>query len=362
MGDYMKNNLYRRDGKLIYIKQPEFEELEYIQKLWNDRDTMEDIGGVFKFPKEKWQLFYQKMIYPSDGKNFYCLVYNIEDIPVGEVSFHGYDSATKIARFNIKIQGKYRRQGYGKEAIRLLLEYYFLEFGGQIMMEKVLKKYPKEIESTYGFQIVRQDRGETTYRISKESFLNISNNEKKNVSCIIYDGVDLMEIASTFELFNMLNKIADKDIFDLYTIGEKNIFASNGIEIVPRININEDLSSNILIIPGGRDFNEVLTNRNICSFISKKYKSSDFILATGEGVLILAQCGIIKEHTVASIPSIVDKITLLSPSTTISGKSFVDNGRIITTLGGKSSMEGTMKIINAVVGKELTEKLLEYID
>lgn len=362
MGDYMKNNLYRRDGKLIYIKQPEFNELEYTQRLWNDEKTMEDIGGVFNFPKEKWQLFYQKMIYPSDGKNFYCLIYNIDNVPIGEVSFHGYDSATKIARFNIKIEDKYRRQGYGKEAIRLLLEYYFLEFGGQIMMEKVLNRYPESIEDTFGFEVIRQQKGEFTYRISKSSFLTISKSEKKNVCCVVYDGVDFMEVASTFELFNLLNKVADKEIFDLYTVGERTAKASNGVDIIPRRGIENELSSDILIIPGGSSFNNVLNDSKLCNFVKNEYKSSDFIIATGEGILLLAQCGLIKDHTIAAPNFIVDKVQVLSPSTTISGKNFVDNGRIVTARGGKSSMEGTFKIINAIVGEELTEKLLEYIE
>ena len=101
-------------------------------KLWANEETMQDIGGAYFFPKEKWEMFYKKMVYPTDGKNFYCRNISLKDKPVGEVSFHGYDSITKIARINVKIHYKYRNHGYGERSIKLLLEYYFLEFWGTI--------------------------------------------------------------------------------------------------------------------------------------------------------------------------------------------------------------------------------------
>ena len=48
---------YRRDGKKIYIKKPDLIELSYTQRLWNDTDTMADVGKVVDFPRYKWETF-----------------------------------------------------------------------------------------------------------------------------------------------------------------------------------------------------------------------------------------------------------------------------------------------------------------
>ncbi|MBU5437145.1 GNAT family N-acetyltransferase [Tissierella sp. MSJ-40] len=77
------------------------------------------------------------MVQPTDGKNFYCLVYSLEDEPVGEVSFHRYNEITKTAEFNVKILSKYRGRGYAKEATILLLDYYFNEFFGEVMLDSI---------------------------------------------------------------------------------------------------------------------------------------------------------------------------------------------------------------------------------
>ncbi|MBL4932199.1 GNAT family N-acetyltransferase [Clostridium paridis] len=354
----MESNFYRRDGKLVYIKQPEFSELKYVQTLWKDRETMDGIGGIYHFPEEKWKVFYHKMVMPSDGKNFYCLVYNLDEVPVGEVSFHGYDSAAKIARFNIKIQGKYRKRGYGREAIRLLLEYYFFEFGGNIMMEKAKQEFSNEFISSLGFEVIRKDKGEITYQISKETFKALSNNEKKNVCCILYPGVDLLEVSFTFELFNLINKFNGEEVFKLYVIGDDEVDLSNGMKIIPSHSYEAPIIPNIIIMPGGCG---CLENNKISSYIDKFYKDSDYILATGHGIMTIAKCGIVKNHIIAALEEDRKQILNMSPSSKIAELSYVDTGKIITTVGGKSSIEGTLKIIDNILGNEKTKDLKEYL-
>ena len=61
---------YRRDSKKIYIKKPDLIELSYTQRLWNDTDTMADVGKVVDFPRYKWETFYKRSVNPTDGKNF----------------------------------------------------------------------------------------------------------------------------------------------------------------------------------------------------------------------------------------------------------------------------------------------------
>lgn len=59
--------------------------------LWSDKKTMKDAGGIIPFPKERKEGWHNNMVYTTDSENFYCLVYNNEENPVGEVSFHRYD-------------------------------------------------------------------------------------------------------------------------------------------------------------------------------------------------------------------------------------------------------------------------------
>ncbi|MCB2310458.1 hypothetical protein LGL55_04900 [Clostridium tagluense] len=45
----MLNN-FKIDGKVVYIRQPNFAELDFIAELWSDEESMNDVGGVVTFP------------------------------------------------------------------------------------------------------------------------------------------------------------------------------------------------------------------------------------------------------------------------------------------------------------------------
>ena len=192
-----KINLYRRNGKLIYIKMPEFNELAFVRELWGKKENMGEFGDVYSFPKEKWEMFYRKMVSPTDGKNFYCLIYDLNDKPIGEVSFHGYNSATKVARINIKIHYEHRKKGYGEEALRLLLEYYFYEFGGQSIIDSVKSDEGKSLLKKIGFEELNSVRNQRTYKLTKEKFLSRKINSKVTVAILAYNASAIVAAASS---------------------------------------------------------------------------------------------------------------------------------------------------------------------
>ncbi|WP_392486809.1 GNAT family N-acetyltransferase [Haloimpatiens sp. FM7315] len=167
-----------KKGETIYIKSPEFFELSYIRKLWADEKTMRDVGGAINFSKDRYKSWYEKMVKPGDGKNVYCLIFNKDDTPVGEVSFHAYDKTSKTAEFNVKIESEFRRRGYGKEAIKLMLQYYFEEFGGQVMLDEVINEKGQEALKKFGFEVVSETKESINFKMTKENFKKLYKNTK----------------------------------------------------------------------------------------------------------------------------------------------------------------------------------------
>jgi 8-oxo-dGTP pyrophosphatase MutT (NUDIX family)/RimJ/RimL family protein N-acetyltransferase len=166
---------FNRKGNLVYIKQPDFQELDYTAELWSDEETMRDVGGVIPFPLERRETWYRKMVNPTDGKNFYCLIYTLDDVPVGEVSFHRFDDKEGKADFNIKVQSMYRGKGYAKEAIQLLLGYYFYNFGGQVIYDNVANANGQKVLHNFGFEVVSKTGSEVLFIMTKERFMALLN-------------------------------------------------------------------------------------------------------------------------------------------------------------------------------------------
>lgn len=348
---------YRRNGKDVYIKQPEFEELEFVSKLWGDEETMKDIGGVFNFPKEKWSNFYKKMVYPTDGKNFYCLIYNLDDEPVGEVSFHGYDSITKVARFNVKVLNKYRNHGYGEEGIRLLLEYYFFEFGGGIVMDNISNPAAMKILSKVGFQIVRQLKNETTMKLVREDFINNKKYSNKNIGILMYNGMRLSDFSLCYDILSMVNKIKKSNLFNIYGINytDKVICDNKNMNI---INMNQEKTNKepeILIIPGGNPFVKESLN-NVLDIIEK----CDYICVQKEGIKFLIEAQLVDGLFIPKDQIDIEDRRYIKENMLISDN-FIDNGRIMMSSNIMGEIEMILSLIDKILGRDIAENIKNNI-
>lgn len=165
-------NQFAIKGKNVTLRKPSFEELEYVAWLWADEETMKDSGGPIKFQEKEKKRWYERMVSPSNGKHFYCLIFNEEDKPVGEVSFHQYDKIAKTAEFNIKIANKERRKGYASEAAKLMLDYYFNTWNGEIMRYSIPNSHIEGQEALlrFGFEKVYSTEKEFLVAFTKGKF------------------------------------------------------------------------------------------------------------------------------------------------------------------------------------------------
>ncbi|WP_315081613.1 GNAT family N-acetyltransferase [uncultured Clostridium sp.] len=365
LGDFMQKEyqLYRRNGKLVYIKQPEYEELAFTANLWADEETMRDIGGVYKFTEDKWESFYKKMVSPTDGRNFYCLIYTVEDEPIGEVSFHGYDPTTKVARSNIKIHHKYRNMGFGEEAMRLMLEYYFFDFDGEMILDKAKNECGRVFANKLGFQESGTYQKETTFKLAKNNFFYFKDSNVKNVSFIIYENINITNYTLFWDIFNEVNKLSDEKIFNFEIISlTHDINYSNNLkfELNPsNVSISD---SSIIILPDSTSIENIIDNENVIKSIVEVYNQCNYICAIGNSIAILEQ---IKSLTGMSIPNIENLNKLIKSEKLnkikIVNKNFVDNGKVMIASNLMGIIEMILAIIFKVVGKDLVKQMQDKL-
>ena len=346
--------IYRRNGKLIYIKQPEISEFNFISKLWADEETMRDIGGTYDFSEDKWENFYDKMVYPGDGKNFYCLIYEVNsNKPVGEVSFHGYDCVTKSARFNIKILYSERRKGYGEEAARLLLEYYFLDFGGKMIIDNVKTDEGIKLIQKLGFEVTGQYKDEVGVRLSHTTFSNINVSTKRSVGILMYDGMNMLDYSVAHDMLKMANECSKNNIFEINGLSFKDkIKTDSGFEICTKILVKK---CDIIIIPGCKINKEEINDKKL-EFLKDSFKNCDYICAQGSGLKYL-----IKSRVLEGIFIPKNQITTedrkFIPERRLIDKAFIDNGKVMLSSNNIGEIESILRLIDKVAGKDVAKKV-----
>ncbi len=124
-------------GTNVYLRLPRPAELSFIRTLWSDPETMAPVGGPLDWTETRMRDWFARVVEPGGSPNCYCLFFDRSDTPVGEVSFHDWDSTTHSAELNIKTLAAYRGRGYAKDALETFLKFFFGPVGGQTMVDSV---------------------------------------------------------------------------------------------------------------------------------------------------------------------------------------------------------------------------------
>ena len=122
----------------LKLHVPQYRDLWYRQQLLNDAATMDynkgydlDFRGYHKdsgcidFPEEQWKNWYDWFI-GQEPERFYAYITRSHDGKfIGEINIHKSDTAP-WHEMGIVLDAKFRGQGYAVEALKLLLEYAFV--------------------------------------------------------------------------------------------------------------------------------------------------------------------------------------------------------------------------------------------
>jgi len=116
---------------------------------------MEALGGIVDYSEEKMRNWFRRLVDPGGSTDCYCLILNEDAKPIGEVSFHSFDSENRSARLNIKVHASQRGHGYGKDALVTFLTFFFGSVGGQAMTDPagLDNDLAKRLLLTSGFEI-----------------------------------------------------------------------------------------------------------------------------------------------------------------------------------------------------------------
>lgn len=121
----------------IELRLPTENDLQFIRWLWSDPETMKPVGGPIRLSDDQAQHWFARMIKPGSPTDCYRLIFNEKNEPVGEISFHRLNPGTMTAEFNIKIAVTNRGKGYAKRAMIIFLDFFFNQFGGQVMVDNI---------------------------------------------------------------------------------------------------------------------------------------------------------------------------------------------------------------------------------
>jgi putative intracellular protease/amidase len=177
-----------------------------------------------------------------------------------------------------------------------------------------------------------------------------------SAAILIFDGVQIIDFTGPYEVLGQAG-------VEAFTVAEKAapIRTSMGMTVTPAYTFDNAPASQLLIVPGG----EVQTeNKNIIQWIQQRAKSVDYVLSVCNGAFYLAEAGLLDGREATTFYNLIDQLQETYPKVhVVSNKRYVDNGKIITSAGLSSGIDGTLYLVSKLEGKAAAQQValnMEY--
>lgn len=162
------DNKHVEGGALqITLHVPSFEELEFRQKLYSDKQTMNYGDEPFDFCRQLWSGWFDKWVKNPKGRFYAYLIDRKAGVPVGDVNYH-FDESFGEFLIGVVILGSKRGKGYAQQGIQLLCQK--AKADG---LKKVCNLIPRErkdaihIHKKFGFVEIREKSDESVAFLEK---------------------------------------------------------------------------------------------------------------------------------------------------------------------------------------------------
>ncbi len=164
------------------------------------------------------------------------------------------------------------------------------------------------------------------------------------VAMLLYPGVEIIDIAGPWEAFGTAG-------FLVHTVAEKPdpLTLVFNQKVVPDFTFENSPHADVLLVPGG-GYSQAMDNPRLIAWLQSKSKDVSYVMSVCTGTFILGKAGLLAGQTATATYGMVDDLLDFPNVKVVHDQRFVDNGRIITTGGLTSGIDGALHVISRVAG------------
>lgn len=182
-----------------------------------------------------------------------------------------------------------------------------------------------------------------------------------SVGILIYDGVDLLQIAAPFHLLARAAapERPESPLFSLHTVARTKelITCYGGVNILPDHIYPDAKIYDVILVPGGPGYEKALNILRLMDWINKAAKLAEVVAAVDTGIYLLAASRLLGGQRVAAVDGLSDHYPEVQP---ITSKKVVESGKIFTVSTHHEGLDLALTIISAVEGEEAAEFTREH--
>jgi len=169
------------------------------------------------------------------------------------------------------------------------------------------------------------------------------------VAMLVYEGVEIIDISGPWEAFGTAG-------FLVHTVAEKPdpLTLVFNQKIVPDFTFDNSPAADILLVPGG-GYTQAMDNPRLIAWLQSKANDVSHVMSVCTGAFILGKAGLLSGQTATATYGMVDDLLDFGNVKVVHDQRFVDNGKIMTTAGLTSGIDGALHLISRVLGNGVAQ-------
>ncbi len=173
----------------------------------------------------------------------------------------------------------------------------------------------------------------------------IAKKSRKDVAILVFPGVQIIDYTGPYEVFGQAG-------FNVFLVAESDtlMHTAMGMQVVPHYTLEDHPKADVIVIPGG-GVGRTKNSKAVLSWIKRTEKEAESVMSVCNGAYILANTGLLDNKKATTFASLIPGLRKAAPKTEIvEDMRFVDNGKIITTAGLSSGLDGSLHLVAKMLG------------
>jgi transcriptional regulator GlxA family with amidase domain len=180
-----------------------------------------------------------------------------------------------------------------------------------------------------------------------------------SVAIVLFDGVQIIDYAGPWEVFGQAG-------FKVFSVADNTDLMTTRFDqkVIADYSFANGPDADIILIPGGRGTSKAAENPRAIKWIQDKARNARYVMSVCTGAFLLARTGLLDGLTATTFHSAIGSLAEAAPKTKIVyDQRYVDNGKVITTAGLSSGIDGSLHLVEKILGKgsaQFEALVLEY--
>lgn len=184
------------------------------------------------------------------------------------------------------------------------------------------------------------------------------------VAFLIDDNATVIDFAGPWEVFQDAG-VANIPGFEMFTVAPTKapLRATGGLQIVPDYTLADAPPAKVIVIPAQKGGRTALPGEPKVAWLRARFAQSDVIMSVCTGAFLLARTGLLDGlNATTHHDFLADFRTAFPKVTVVETQRFVDNGRLITTAGLSSGIEGALHVVERYYGASAAQTVAYFIE